>query len=145
MNIRRGEHQRDNDADDETANGEFFAHRTRRIVCNHRSGQGVAINSAGAVPDSAENGTVGNRNMAGGLGSRSGRSAVAVERCWEASERQLVWNGQIGQDAVPDAPAHTSPSLFRLSPCEGERIKVRGQPRYHQRFGLDPSPSPSPF
>ena len=33
----------------------------------------------------------------------------------------------------------------RLSPCEGERIKVRGQPRYHQRFGLDPSPSPSPF
>ena len=61
--------------------GEFFAHRTRRIVCNHRRGQGIAINTAGLVPDSAENGAVGNRDMAGGLGSRPGRSAVAVERC----------------------------------------------------------------
>ena len=46
IHIRRGEHQRDNDADNEPAYREFFAHRTRRIVCNHRRGQGIAINTA---------------------------------------------------------------------------------------------------
>ena len=65
VHIRRGENQRDDDADDETADGEFFAHRTRRIVCNPRNGQDVAINSVEAVPDSSENGAVGNRDMAG--------------------------------------------------------------------------------
>ena len=63
-----------NDADDETAYREFFAHRTRRIVCNHRSGQDIAINNAGAVPDSAENGAVGNRDMAGLSREGSGRA-----------------------------------------------------------------------
>jgi hypothetical protein len=34
-------------------------------VCNQQRGQGIAMNTGGLVPESAENGAVGNRDMAG--------------------------------------------------------------------------------
>ena len=86
-------------------------------MCNPRNGQGVAINGIEAVPDSSENGVVGNRDMAGASREGSGRALR------EARERQLVWNAQIGQDAVLGAPAHTVRRYFASPLAKGRGFR----------------------